>query len=201
MCSTRTNRTVGVNKSSQLHALATTVAVLLALSTAQFSESVVMRLAMFSLAAAVVAVLLFRIYCKTQDTEHADKLLPARIHILLHVAPLVFFITLLFSIRTPAMNLALVLLFFLFFGSGRLTWSALGKLYPSTLLYQIFFRANSAFLWSFPVIYLTSLLKPELVTFVFIRNVALFYFTVHLTIVGGCSLKIEADLNSTSAPA
>lgn len=183
-----------VDTRSLVFALTATVCVLLAFGTAHFSSSLILRLALLCLATVAVGAQLFRVYAMTKQSSHSNKLAVARAHILLQLVPLGFFVTLVLGINLAAVNLALVVLFFLFFGSGRMTWETLGKLFPATLLYRIFFRVNSAFLWSFPVIYVTSLLLPEMLSFALIKNVALFYFSVHFTILGVSSLKIESDL-------
>ena len=130
----------------------------------------------------------------TKRSQYAQELAITRVHILLHLVPLIFLVTLQIGISASWLQPGLVMLFVLFFASGKKTWQVLGQLFPSTHLYRIFHRANSVFLWSFPVLYLASLLLPDLVSTGLITRMAVFYFSVHFTILGVSSLKIEADL-------
>ena len=171
-----------------------TVAVILALLAGFFSTITAVRLPLFSLAGVSVVLLLLRVAGITRKSQYAGELAIARVHILLHLAPLVFFLALQSGISALWVQPGLVLLLVLFFFSGRKTWQVLAGLYPATHLYRIFYRANSVFLLSFPALYLGSLLLPDLLAFGLITRMAIFYFSVHFSILGVSSLKIESDL-------
>ena len=141
-----------VNRMPLVFALLATAFVILSLVAGYFNASSNLQIAVFSLATVFVFAVLARLYEMMGRSQYTEKLVITRVHILLHVVPLFFFITLLKDIGASWLNPALVVLFVLFFGSGRKTWQVLGQLFPSTLLYRIFYRANSAFLWSFPVL-------------------------------------------------
>jgi hypothetical protein len=153
------------------------------------------RATLFCVTGMLVCVLLFRLYGIIVASPYSAKLSSVRIHMFLHVVPLIFFGAYLGELTLPWMNLTLVVLFFLFFLSGRLAWRQLKALFPSTRLYHIFFLSNSAFMRSFPILYLLTLIIPDVITFTFIRNVALFYFSGHFLLFGLSCLKIESDFS------
>lgn len=171
-----------------------TVMVVASLLAAYFSAAPAVLLTLFFLATAGIAAVLFRVVGLTRRSPHTRELGIARVHILLHFIPLLFFVSLYTHIDVFWLQSGLVALYVLFFYSGRKTWQALATLFPSTALYKIFFRANSVFLFSFPLFYLGSLLLPDLVSSGVITRMAIFYFSVHLTVLGASCLKIESDL-------
>lgn len=171
-----------------------TVLVIASLLAAFFSAAPALLLALFFLATAGIVAVLFRVAGVTRKSQYTLELGITRVHILLHVIPLLFFVSLYRDTNAFWLQPALVSLFVMFFYSGRKTWQVLARLFPSTRLYQIFFRANSVFLFSFPLLYLGSLFLPDLVSSSAVSRMAIFYFSIHLTVLGMSCLKIESDL-------
>jgi hypothetical protein len=147
-----------------------------------------------AIAAVFLAAALWRVYRIIAASTYAAELAVARWHIWLHAVPAVFLVAVAQSYDSAEFRGALVALFAAFFYTGRGGWQTFARLFPDRKLYQLFLRGNSAFLLSFPVIYVASLIVPSLVSFTLIRNVALMYFSIHLTILGPSTLRIEADL-------
>ena len=182
------------NRKPLIFAMLATIVVIASLLCAYFSAAPAVRLPLFFLATACIVAVLFRVAGLTRRSQYTLELGITRVHILLHFIPLLFFVSLYADVTAFWLQPGLVILFVLFFYSGRKTWQVLAKLYPSTPLYRIFFRANSVFLCSFPLLYLGSLLLPDLVSSSVITSMALFYFSIHLTVLGMSCLKIESDL-------
>lgn len=116
----------------------------------------------------------------------------------MHFVPLAYFGLYLREISSPWLNFILVTLLVIFFLSGKVAWRELGDQYPSTLLYRMFYRGNTAFMTSFPLLYLLTLLIPDIVNSSLIDTVAVFYFSIHFILLGVSCLKIKFDLRSTN---
>jgi hypothetical protein len=183
-----------VDRKSRVLAMLATMVVIASLLAAFFSAAPAVRLALFFLAAVCLVAVLIRVVGLTRRSQYTLELGIARVHILLHFIPLLFFVSLYLDINAFWLQPGLVVLFVLFFYSGRKTWQVLAKLFPSTPLYRIFFRANSVFLCTFPLLYLGSLLLPDLVSSGATTRMAIFYFSIHLAVLGVSCLKIESDL-------
>lgn len=171
-------------------------AVSLTLAAAYLGVANRLQTILITTSACILLGLLIRLYHVTSCSADRRALAPVRLHLLLHLVPLVFLLIYLSGANSPWVKPLLVLLLALFFASGRKTWRLLSGLFPSTVLYRIFYRGNSAFLIWFPLLYLASLIVPDFVTFSTIKRVALFYFSIHFMMVGLTSVKIESDLRT-----
>lgn len=152
--------------------------------------------ALFAISGCTAAALLLRLSLVIRRSPRSEQLRPALIHLALHVVPLLFFLSTLWGSSAPWVPPVIVALFVLFFATGKMAWQCLERLFPSTLLYQLFRRGNTAFLTSFPLLYLASLVIPGLVSYDTIRAVALFYFSIHFMLLGVAFLKIQGDLGA-----
>lgn len=179
-------------------ALISAFLVLLTLYAALTGEASTTTWSLFLLAVAAIIWLLLNLYRTTMKSSRSPQLRKIRLHIIMHFVPMVYFGLSLGGISFSWLNLISVILLAMFFLSGRVAWAELGEQYPSTLLYQIFYRGNTAFMTSFPVLYLVTLLFPQSVDFDLIEKVAVFYFSIHFILLGVSCLKIESDLRSAS---
>lgn len=181
---------------SLIVAIMPAAAVFLTLAAAYVEAEPATQTLLFVTSACIMLGLLLHLYFVISRSAHSRALAPAKLHVLLHLVPLIFFLFYLSASTSSWFTPILILLFVLFFASGRKTWDVLRKLFPSTLLYQIFYRGNTAFLTSFPLLYLASLAAPELVQLSTIKSVALFYFSIHFMMLGLASLKMQSDLRT-----
>lgn len=173
-------------------------AVLVTLGAAYMGAADEVQKFLFATSACIMLGLLLHLYFVISRSTQSRTVAPARLHLLLHLVPLTFFLLYLSGVTSSRITPILVLLFVVFFASGRKTWGVLSKAFPSTLLYQIFYLGNTTFLTSFPLLYFASLLAPDFVTLTTIKSVALFYFSIHFMMVGIASLKIQSDLLTRS---
>jgi len=185
--------TARISRKVLILAILSTVLVLLTLVAWYLGTSNIC-LVFFYISSTVIFALLFHLYLATRRSPYSQQLRSARVHLLAHFVPFAFFVAPASEIRPSWFNPVMTALLFLFFLSGRKTWMVLESLFPSTRLYHIFYRANSAFMVSIPLLYLACLVIPEVVTFVLIEKIALFYFSIHFLILGVSSLKLESDL-------
>jgi hypothetical protein len=187
---------IASRRQSLIVAIMPATAVILTLAAAYVRVAHGIQTTLFSITTCIMLGLLLHLYLVISRSVHSRALAPARLHLLLHLVPLIFFLIYLSGPASSLVIPVLVLLFVLFFASGRKTWGVLSKRFPSTLLYRIFYRGNTAFLISFPLLYLASLVAPGSVTFFTIKSVALFYFPIHFMMLGLASVKIQSDLRS-----
>lgn len=172
----------------------TTVSVVATVLCGYYGVSVAIQIAVFAVSGVLVFAVLLRLYQLTKRSKYAEQLYAARLHIALHAVPAVFFGVYLSDEFSPYVNVVIIVLLFLFFASGRAAWRKFRGLFGSSRLYVIFFYGNSAFMRAFPALYCVSLAFEDAVSFTFIVRLALFYFTVHFSILGASALKIESDL-------
>jgi hypothetical protein len=158
--------------------------------------SLLLQAVLGTLALLVATALLMHIFRLTLKSEHRGALRYARLHILLHVVPALLLAFYLGGPPPAPARLFLVLSLVCFFYTGTQTWRALAAIFPSTLLYRLFSRGNSAFLTSFPLLYLGTLVFSDTISFGLVWKVALFYFSIHFMLLGAATLKIESDLSS-----
>ena len=184
---------------SLVFALAPTVLLLLTLLVLATDVAAGSLAVLCALTISAVSGVLLRLNRIVRASEHAQSLTIARIHLLLHSAPIAWAISQWVEGPSPATDLLWVTLFTLFFLSGRATWKRLATLYPATFIYSIFYRGNSAFLTSLPLLYIAGLVVPEIVDPLWMHRVATFYFSIHFMILGVSCLKIAADLTSADA--
>lgn len=151
-----------------------------------------------ALAALFLLASLWRAHRLIASSTHAVELSIARWHIWLHAVPVIFLVARAEGFDAAWFRAVLVVLFAGFFYTGRKSWKCFAELFPDKPLYRLFLRGNTAFLTSFPIIYVASLILPSYVSFAIITNVAQIYFAIHLTILGPSTLRIEADLAGAS---
>lgn len=123
----------------------------------------------------------------------------SRVHIALHIVPLAFLGSLLIDSSAGWILPGLVVLFVLFFVTGRKTWQVFGELFPQTPLYRIFYRGNSVFLFTIPLAFLASRLVPDVVGSDLTTRMAMIYFAGHFMMIGIAYLRIESDLRRDHA--
>ena len=114
-------------------------------------------------------------------------------HILLHIVPLSYLILHLFIAVTFLINLLYAVPVFLFFFTGRLTWSILYAQFGSKM-YYFFYKSNTALLIGPTVLLILGVLYKEMYVTNFYHRILLVYFIIHILLIGVAVVKIETDM-------